>query len=302
MIVVFGSVNVDLVARVERFPHPGETITGSDHVVAAGGKGANQALAARRMGADVTFIGATGTDAFADLALAHLRRDGVDLSHLAVVEGATGLAFITVDGYGENQIVLSPGANGRLKAAALDGVEGKPNDILLVQGEVSMTETEKALAWARERGMRRLLNLAPAVPVSSRLLSHVDILIVNEAELRQVAERLGASGSASTAAEQLASELGLGVVVTLGALGAVAHVDGEVARSPGFPVTPVDTTGAGDAFVGAFAAALDDGRPVMDAVRLGCAAGSLACLKEGAQPSLPTRQEVERVLTEPAGQ
>jgi ribokinase len=300
MIVVFGSVNVDLVARVERFPHPGETLTGSDHIVAAGGKGANQALAARRMGADVVFIGATGTDAFADLALAHLRRDGVKLDHMAVTEGSTGLAFITVDSYGENQIVLSPGANGRLTAAALDSLSVEPNDILLVQGEVSMTETERALAWARERGMRRLLNLAPAIPVSSRLLSHVDILIVNEAELRQVAERMGLSGSAALTAEELATELGLGVVVTLGALGAVAHVEGEVARAPGFPVTPVDTTGAGDAFVGAFAAALDAGRSLMEAVRLGCAAGSLACLKEGAQPSLPTREEVERVLTEPA--
>ena len=300
MIVVFGSVNVDLVARVERFPHPGETLTGSDHIVAAGGKGANQALAARRMGADVVFIGATGNDAFADLALAHLRRDGVSLDHAVRTKGSTGLAFITVDSYGENQIVLSPGANGKLTAAALDQLTVKPNDILLVQGEVSMTETERALAWARERGMRRLLNLAPAVPVSSRLLSHVDILIVNEAELRQVAERMGLSGSAALTAEELATELGLGVVVTLGALGAVAHVDGEVARAPGFPVTPVDTTGAGDAFVGAFAAALDAGRSLMEAVRLGCAAGSLACLKEGAQPSLPTREEVERVLTEPA--
>ncbi|CAH1652960.1 Ribokinase [Hyphomicrobiales bacterium] len=298
MIVVFGSVNIDLISTVERFPHPGETITGADHVVAAGGKGANQALAARRMGAEVAFVGAAGTDNFADLALAHLHADGVHLDHVATADGVTGTAFITVDANGENQIVLSPGANAQVKAAALDEIVTAAGDSLLTQGEVSMGETEKALAWAKGRGMTRIFNLAPARPVSTKLLSLVDILIVNEEELRQVAERSGLHGGASDVVEKLASDLGLGVVVTLGAQGALAHVDGQTARCPGFPVDPVDTTGAGDAFVGAFAAALDAGLRLEIAIRQGCAAGALACLKQGAQPSLPRRDDVEALLEE----
>ena len=298
MIVVFGSVNIDLVSKVERFPHPGETVAGADHVVAAGGKGANQALAARRMGAEVAFIGAVGTDRFADLALAHLHADGVHLDHVVTVDGVTGTAFITVDAAGENQIVLSPGANAHVKASALEDVVAGPGDSLIVQGEVSMTETEKALVWAKGRGLTRIFNLAPARPVSARLLSLVDILIVNEEELRQVAQRSGVHGGASDVVEKLATDLGLGVVVTLGPQGAMAHVDGQAARCPGFPVDAVDTTGAGDAFVGAFAAALDAGLRLEIAVRQGCAAGALACLKQGAQPSLPRRDDVEALLEE----
>ncbi|MBS7704781.1 ribokinase [Chelatococcus asaccharovorans] len=296
MIVVFGSVNIDLVSKVERFPHPGETIAGADHVVAAGGKGANQALAARRMGAEVAFIGAVGTDSFADLALAHLHADGVHLDRVVTVDGVSGTAFITVDAAGENQIVLSPGANAHVRASALEDVVAGPGDSLIVQGEVSMTETEKALVWAKGRGLTRIFNLAPARPVSARLLSLVDILIVNEEELRQVAQRSGVHGGASDVVETLAADLGLGVVVTLGAQGAMAQVEGQAARCPGFPVDPVDTTGAGDAFVGAFVAALDAGLRLEIAVRQGCAAGALACLKQGAQPSLPTRAAVDAFL------
>lgn len=298
MIVVFGSVNIDLVSRVERFPHPGETITGADHVVAAGGKGANQALAARRMGADVVFVGAAGTDAFADGALAQLREARVGLDHLATIDGVTGTAFITVDANGENQIVLSPGANAHVTAEALDGIAAGEGDSLVVQGEVSMGETEKALAWAKARGLTRIFNLAPVRPVSTRLLSLVDILVVNEEELRQVAVHSGLHGGASDMMEKLAADLGLGVVVTLGAQGAMAHVDGQSVRCKGFTVDAVDTTGAGDAFVGAFAAARDKGESLERAVRLGCAAGALACLKPGAQPSLPDRAAVEALLSE----
>ncbi|HVZ13567.1 MAG TPA: ribokinase [Bauldia sp.] len=294
MITVFGSLNVDLVTRVARIPHPGETVSGSDYRLIPGGKGANQALAARRAGGKVVLHGAIGYDGFADTALAELKPAGVDLFSIARVPHPTGLAIISVDDRGENAIVIAPGANAYAKAAAIPAEGFGTNGILLTQMEVPFAETLAAARMAHHAGARAILSLAPYAALAAEEIAEFDMVIVNEHEAADLAKHLGvAAAGADATVTGLARRLNRTVIATLGADGAVAVHDGAIIRVPALPVTPVDTTGAGDTFCGVLAAYLDAGADMRTALARAAVAGSLACTKAGAQPSFPTRSEIE---------
>jgi ribokinase len=291
VIVVFGSINVDLVARVERLPGPGETVKGPDYQVFPGGKGANQALAARRAGAEVAMIGAVGEDGFRARGLELLTADGVDVADVATVDAPTGIAMIAVDRRAENLIIVASGANGHARADAVSRRIGE-GDTLVLQFEVPDAAVLDAARAASARGGRVVLNAAPAAPVAEELARLVDVLIVNEHEAGEVGRGAGLPEDPIAFARAFAKRTGGAVVVTLGAEGAYA-VDGEHEIRIAAPrVEVVDTTAAGDAFVGALAAALDRGASLEDAVVDGIAAGSLAVEVLGAQPSLPFRDAI----------
>lgn len=285
MIVVFGSINIDFLLRVARLPGEGETVAGQDVALAPGGKGANQALAARKAGAAVKLVGAVGNDAFADLALANLVASGVDLSGLRRAKRPTGAAFITIDDTGRNHIVLSPGANQDVRAADFAPVAG---GILLVQRELPEGETLAALRKAKDAGMTTIVNAAPSSGFAAEMRDLADIVIANEHEIADVAGRVDAP-------EALAVDLaktGKTIVLTLGAEGALAAKGGQVWRAPASKVNVVDTTGAGDTFCGAFAAALAEGKDIGAALAFAAAAGSLACTGLGAQSATPDRAAI----------
>ena len=297
MIIVFGSINLDLVTRVERFPKPGETIAGSSFAIYPGGKGANQALAASRAGARVRMIGAVGRDAFADPALELLAAGGVDVSGIARVDGATGCATIMVDEAGENCIALVAGANAHLDPASVADEELTPTTLLVLQQEVSARANATLLERAHRLGARILLNAAPARPVSRDVVAQLDFLVVNELE----AVTLGGAFGWPLEAEPFAraavgSHAALTIVVTLGAQGALAVNREQMWRVHAPAVDVVDTTAAGDAFVGAFAASLKRGNELSHALRFGVAAGSLACTAHGAQSALPDRAAIDALL------
>jgi ribokinase len=293
MIHVFGSLNVDLVVPVEHLPAAGETVLGRSYRVVAGGKGANQALAARRAGAAVRMIGAVGRDGFAATALAELAADAVDLAAVARVEAPTGAAFIGVDRGGQNQIIVASGANLEARAAQVADDSWRRGDTLLLQMEVPVGENETLAGRARAAGLRTILNLAPALPLARSALEALDWLVVNELEVVTVSAALGAAALAPEPAARFLAGKGVATVVTLGAAGAFA-CDGDRAwRIAAMPIRPVDSTGAGDAFVGVFTATLDAGGDPATALRWASVAGGLACLVDGAQPSLPLRAAIE---------
>ncbi len=297
MIVVFGSLNVDLVTRVERLPTAGETVMGPGYDLHPGGKGGNQALAARRAGSKVVLVGAVGRDAFAGAALSALAWDGVDVTRVARVAAPTGAAFIAVDAAGANQIVVAAGANGYASAAALADLELGERDILLLQREVPEAECVAAAETMKRAGGRVILNLAPARPPSGALLALVDILLVNESEARVLAASLGWPELEPDAfAQRIDAERGIACIVTLGAAGAVGWHGGVRRRVEAPQVEVVDTVAAGDSFVGAFAAALDAGYGFSGALQRGVAAGSLACTMAGAQPSVPRHEVIEALV------
>ena len=275
-IAVVGSVNLDLVARVPRLPAPGETLAAGDLRRVPGGKGANQALAARRLGADVTLVAAVGDDAAGDEALALLRHDGVRLDGLRREPGhPTGHALITVDDSGETTIVVAAGANATLEVSP-DDVRGA--DAVLTVLEIP--DSAVAAAVQHATGLV-VLNAAPARALPSELLGRIDLVVVNTAEYAAI-EGLDAAKA---------------VAVTAGAEGAVLRRDGrEVAGAQPPPVDVVDGTAAGDAFTAALTVALLDGASDTDALRRACAAGALAVTRAGAQPSLPTASELAAVL------
>lgn len=298
MIVVFGSVNVDFVTRVARIPRPGETVLGPGYAVIPGGKGANQALAARRAGSDVRLVGAVGRDPFADIGLSLLVSDGVDCTAVARVEAPTGAAFISVSGDAENAIVVAAGANASVKASQLDGARISANDTLLLQREVPEAEAVEAARRAKAAGARVILNAAPAGALPGQLLPLLDILIVNEHEVAVVAGALGHDGEPDALARAIDAEHGIATIVTLGSHGAVGWTGGIRRRAPALKVEPVDTTAAGDSFCGAFAAALDQGLGFTTALARGAAAGSLACTVAGAQPSIPHRSAIDAAVAD----
>ncbi len=294
MITVFGSINVDLVVAVPRLPKAGETVSGPDHQTFAGGKGANQALAARRAGAEVSLTGAVGQDAFAEQALANVRAAGIDISGVRTLEGATGLALIGIDAKGENQIIVASGANRRVKAVWLEG-RLPPGGLLMLQGEAPLEEIAGAMDLARRAGTSVFWNPAP-VPQGDlgECLERTGTLVVNEGEAAFLAGIFGTPGDPEGFAHATATS-GRAVIVTLGPRGVMAAKDGQGYRFPAPAVTAVDTTGAGDAFCGALAAALDLGRPFDRAVREGIAAGALACTVTGAQSSAPASSGIARL-------
>lgn len=289
MIVVFGSINADLVARVAHLPLEGETQRASGYAVHAGGKGANQALAARRAGAEATMVGAVGRDGFADTALATLREAGVDTSLVARLDVATGLALIHVDDRGSNAITVVPGANGRVSAAMLEACPLDASSVVLLQLEVPLAEVADAAHRARSRGARVVLNVAPPDSLPGHLLDAVDVLVANEHEAAVVADATGLPRDPAAFCAAAADRWRLLAVVTLGAAGVVAADAAHAWRVDAARVAVVDTTAAGDGFVGAFAAALERGVPIVEALAEGAAAGSYACTTPGAQASLAPR-------------
>lgn len=278
-ITVVGSINLDFVATASHLPAPGETVTGATMATYPGGKGANQALAARRLGAEVAMIGRVGADALADQALASLKTDGVDLSGVGVDASApTGAALIAVDAEAENQIVVASGAN---LAITPDMLPASIDDPLILQLEIPMDTI--AAAAARATGFV-CVNLAPAhLDVDDAVLKRADLLVVNEGEAEAFGKRLhGLPGL---------------VAITWGSRGAGLFRDGaRVATAEPPEVDPVDTTGAGDTFVAALTLAMLEGRAPADALAFACAAGALSTTKPGAQTALPWRAEVDAIL------
>ncbi|WP_420335632.1 ribokinase [Roseibium sp.] len=294
MITVFGSINLDLVVAVPHLPGAGQTVSGPDHQTFPGGKGANQALAACRAGAPVRLVGAVGQDAFGPLALANMRAAGVDLAAVRTLPGASGLAFIGIDAEGENQIIVASGANARVDANWLEGHLSN-EDTLILQGEVPFSQTKRAIACANRAGASVFWNPAP-VPREDFLpgLDAVDTLVVNESEVEELAALAGIGGEPDAFINHFATDTRR-VVVTLGAKGVKAGFAGDRYQVASPAVRAVDTTGAGDAFCGALAAALDAGTPTLRALKEGAAAGALACTATGAQSSAPRREDIHRL-------
>jgi ribokinase len=269
-VAVVGSINLDLVARCERLPRPGETLTGATFERVPGGKGANQALAASRLGARVQLVGAVGADAFAGEALALLRSEGIGLDGVREVDAPTGVALIVVGADGENQIVVAPGANALVQPREIPAA-----DAVLCQLEIPV----KAVAAVAREATFFCLNAAPAKTLPAEVLAAVDLLVVNRYELEAVGTFAGLTA------------------LTLGADGAVLVEAGvEIARASPPVVEAVDGTGAGDAFTACLLVSLLEGRPREEALRRACAAGALAASRPGAQPSLPTAAEVDEIL------
>lgn len=279
-VCVVGSANVDVVASTVRLPRPGETVLGTSVDEHAGGKGLNQVIAAARAGAHTAFVGSIGRDGAGDALLGELSAAGVSTSRVARTTTATGRAIITVDERGENSIVVVPGANAEVEVAALPSA-----DVVLVQLEIPLTAVANVLRLARQAGCTTVLNPAPATRLGPDLLALVDVLVPNEHEL----ELLGTPAALLMAGTSA-------VVTTLGAAGArITTADGEW-HVPPLAVTPVDTTGAGDAFCGVLAARLAAGDALIGAVHAGAAAGALATTRHGAVASMPTAAEIEAVL------
>jgi len=297
MIVVFGSINLDLVARVPRLPRPGETLAGSDLSAHPGGKGANQALAARRAGADVVLVGAVGSDAFAEPALRSLAAAGMDLKHVLRVDGPTGVALIHVDDVGENSITVVPGANDRADPAGVPDALLAPGTTVLLQLEVPLPGVERVAQRARARGARVILNAAPWRQLPLTLLSALDVLIVNESEAAAIAASSGLPIPPEAFAGAAFRRFGCATVVTMGAQGAVAVVGPTLIRASAPILQVVDTTGAGDAFTGILAGELDRGSSWNHALAAGVAAGSLACMNVGAQSALPATDAIGKLAT-----
>ncbi|WP_075291008.1 ribokinase [Pararhizobium arenae] len=299
MITVFGSINMDLIATTPRLPKPGETLAGTGFTTAAGGKGANQALAATRAGATVRMAGAVGSDAFATDALALMKDAGTDLSAVKVVDDATGTAHILVGGDGENVIIVVASANGKVSTedalAAVAAME--KDDTLVLQLEVPAPSIEAALSAAKKAGIRSIINIAPLTSDAARLGRMADIVVANETEFELLAGKSGlASEDRIAEMRRLHDETGQTIIVTLGAEGVVALRDGTLHTAKGLKIEPVDTVGAGDTFCGYLAASLDAGLDFEKALRRAAVAGSLACLKPGAQPAIPLAAEVEASL------
>ena len=303
-ITVVGSLNMDLVVRTQQMPAPGETVFGSSFITAPGGKGANQAAAAARLDAQVAMVGKLGTVSFANELKTNLTGYGVDCSFVTLQEGiSSGTALIIVDDHGQNTIVVVPGANMRLTPDDVTLAKGQvvSAKVLLLQLEVPLESVIKAAEIGHAHGVTVILNPAPAPlrNLPQELLSNVDILIPNESEATRLT---GISVLDEASAQEAASHLHQSgietVIITLGERGAYLSTQRQEVLIPAFHVNPVDTTAAGDAFVGGLAVGLAEGKQLIDAVLWGNACGALATTKLGAMPSLPDRQAVEALLAQ----
>jgi ribokinase len=299
-VLVIGSSNTDLIIKVVRIPKPGETILGGEFARAAGGKGANQAVAAARAGGAVTFVARLGRDANGDVALAGFRADGINVKHiLRDANAPSGVALIFVDKNGENSIAVAPGANDKLSPADVSEARAAFHRarVVLLQLETPLPTVMAAAGLAAGAGVRVVLNPAPARSLPAQLLKHIYLLTPNESE----AERLTGvavknEASAAKAAQKLLARGVQNVIITLGSRG--AFVAGKDLRQliPGFKVSAVDATGAGDVFNGALVVALAEGRSLLEAARFASAAAAISVTRLGAQPSAPARREIESVL------
>ena len=289
MIVVFGSINLDLIFPLPHIPRSGETVLGPSVRIEPGGKGANQAVAAARDNARVVMAGAVGRDALAEGALALLRDAGVDLSRVIAAEASTGCAAISVDPLGNNAIAVGSGANLMAREAQIEDALLGPATTLMLQMEVPASETAALIRRARVRGARIILNLAPAAALPPDALRAVDLLLVNETEGDWLADHLGVRGGGAA----LRAALGTSVVRTLGGEGLEAATAERTWRVPARAITPVDTTAAGDCFAGVLAAALDRGTGLDRALHRATAAAALCCTLAGSQSSLPSAAAID---------
>jgi ribokinase len=297
-IVVVGSSNTDMVVRVPHLPAPGETVLGGEFLMAPGGKGANQAVAAARLGAEVTLVARIGQDVFGEQALAGFREEGL-LTQFVVKddEVPSGVALICVDGAGQNDIAVAPGANGRLSPGDVERAREAITaaDVLLLQLENPLETVQAAAEMAHRSGVNVILNPAPAPPgqLPTGLLECVNVLTPNENEARALADPQAGPEQAAHWLQERGVD---SVIVTLGARGALIVTQDTEQLVPGFVVDALDTTAAGDAFNGGLAVALAEGKPLFEAVRFANCSGALATTRLGAQPSLPKLQEVEQLV------
>jgi ribokinase len=300
-ICVVGSINMDLVVRTPLLPVPGQTVLGGPFDTFAGGKGANQAVAAARSGGHVAMVACVGSDGYGTTLREGLAAEGIDVSNVYIRNGAaTGVALIAVDPAGQNTIIVAPGANVTLTPADIEQAADiiRASAVLLLQLEVPLPVVVRAAEVARSAGTRVVLNPAPAMPLDDAVLALTDVLVPNETEASALT---GLQSDGWAAAERMANALRRrgpqSVVITLGERGVVL-ADGEgIARQAPFAVQAVDATAAGDAFIGCLAVALAEKLPLAKAVRWGAAAGALAATRHGAQPSLPHRAQIEALLS-----
>ena len=293
MITVFGSINLDVIFRSKALPHPGQTVLAASMRTEPGGKGANQAVAAARDGAHVAMVGAVGCDAMAETALAGLRAAGADLSRLATPDASTGCASVCTDAEGRNQIVVALGANILATDAQVEDTLLAPGSTLVTQMETDPASTARLILRARARGVRTIHNLAPAAPLAEQALRALDILVVNEAEGVSLGAHLGGTDGDALSLYRM---LGITVIRTLGGGGVEWAEGGQRHRRPAPPTKVLDTTAAGDCFVGVLAAALDRGATLADSVTRAVTAASLSCTRVGSQNSLPGDGETDAAL------
>ncbi|WP_288788803.1 ribokinase [uncultured Enterobacter sp.] len=301
-LVVLGSINADHILNLETFPTPGETVTGNQYQVAFGGKGANQAVAAGRSGANIAFIACTGDDDTGERVRNQLASDNIDTAPVSVVEGeSTGVALIFVNAEGENVIGIHAGANAALTTDRVEAQRGiiAGAEALLMQLESPVESVLAAAKIAHENHTTVVLNPAPARVLSDELLALVDIITPNETEAEKLTGiRVENDDDAARAARAL-HEKGIGtVIITLGSRGVWASVNGEGRRVPGFKVKAIDTIAAGDTFNGALVTALLEGKAMDDAIRFAHAAAAIAVTRKGAQPSVPWRKEIDEFLSQ----
>ncbi len=295
LVRVVGSLNLDLVVRVPHHPGPGETVLGSDYATYPGGKGANQAVAAARAGAQVEMWGAVGSDGFGRFLKENLDQNGVDTRHLRELEGPSGIALITVDRAGQNRIVVSPGANGRYTPAHLPPWTAAA--LVLLQLEIPLATVQAVAEQAFAQGIPVLLNPAPVAPLPGSLLRQVRYLVLNESEAAALAQSPVETPAQAEKVAQALQQQGIPtVIITLGGAGLVWADGEERGHLPAHPVLVVDTTAAGDSFCGALAACLAAGKSLREALRFANAAAALCVTRPGAQPSLPHRAEIEAFL------
>lgn len=294
-LTVFGSINLDVSVGCAHLPRPGETLMGTNALLSPGGKGANQANAARRFGVPTRLFGKVGADAFAAPALATLADNGADLSGVAVSgTDTTGLATITVSSTGENTIIVAPGANLAACASQVPDAALQASRVLLLQLEVPWPESLALARRARSAGCKVVLNASPLQHDTPLQFDVVDLLIVNNVELDQLCAQRGIDGSPTQRARRLADALHIDVLVTLGGNGSwLMQADGQQVHARALPVQAVDTTGAGDTYAGVLCAALASGEPPQQAMAFASVAASLACRHAGAQVAQPSRAELD---------
>lgn len=302
-VVVIGSANMDVVATVVRIPRPGETVSGRGSSITPGGKGANQAVAARRLGAVTTIVGAIGSDAFGSGLREFLADEGLDTSLLVEVGRPTGAALIVVDDRGENSIVVVPGANDLVTPEAVDRVGLGDRDVVLLQNEIPPAVNEAAVAAAKRAGATAVLNLAPYRETEPAILRDLDYLVVNETEFALLVGAGPEPMPAGRVGELLAAGAGAtaNVIVTCAAEGLWARIDGRVVRVGGHRVDAVDSTGAGDCFCGGFGAGLARGSSPTEALDFANAAAAISVQRPGAAPAMPRAAAVEALVDRTRG-
>jgi ribokinase len=298
-IVVVGSSNTDMILKLKRIPKPGETILGGKFITAAGGKGANQAVAAAKAGGDVTFVARVGQDMFGEQAIAGFQQHGINVEYVQKDKSPSGVALIFVADDGENSIGVGSGANGNLAPADVRKAKAAIAEasVVVMQLETPLETVQEAAELADAKGTLVILNPAPAQSLPDGLLKKISILTPNESEAELLTGiKVTDEGSCARAAGVLLRKRVKTVIITLGSRGAFVATSESKELVPGFKVKPVDTTAAGDTFNGALAVALAEGLPMRDAVRLANAAAAISVTRMGAQPSAPSRKEIEKLL------